>query len=99
PQHGEAHGTHFTVKEDAAGNAVSLSATLPIVQEVFSRTFHMVNGESVIYVDSRLENLMGFDRPVNWAEHATVAAPFLEPGRTVVTLSGSRSQNRDYLSN
>jgi hypothetical protein len=99
PQHGEAHVTRFTVNKDSGGNSVSLSATLPIVQERFSRVFHVAPGENVIYVDSELENLMGFDRPVNWAEHATVSAPFLEPGQTTILLSGTRSQNRDYTAN
>lgn len=99
PSHGEAHLTRFAVNKDAGGNSVSLSGTLPIVQEVFSRTFHMAPNENVVYVDSQLENLMGFDRPVNWAEHATIGAPFLEPGQTTVFLSGTRSQNRDYLAN
>lgn len=65
-QHGEAHVTRFSVSKDAAGNSVSLNATLPIVQENFSRTFRMAPGENVIYVDSQLESLLGFDRPVNW---------------------------------
>src|SRR5579871_1783056 len=95
PQHGEAHVTDFNVVEDSPGT-VTLSARLPIVQEVFTRTFHIVPGENVIYVDSQLENLLGFDRPVNWGEHATVDAPFLEPGKVRITLSGTRSQNRDY---
>jgi hypothetical protein len=99
PQHSEAHVTRFAVNKDVGGNSVSLSATLPIVQETFSRSFHMAPDENIIYVDSQLENLMGFDRPVNWAEHATIAAPFLAPGQTTVFLSGTRSQNRDYLAN
>ncbi|HXB69145.1 MAG TPA: hypothetical protein VNY05_12925 [Candidatus Acidoferrales bacterium] len=101
PQHGEAHITKFDIimGKDGATSSVSLSGKLPIVQEAFTRTFHIVDGESVMYVDSRLENLMGFDRPVNWAEHATVAAPFLQPGITTMALSGSRSQDRDYLTN
>src|SRR5260221_12261505 len=57
----------------------------------------MVAGENVVYVDSPLDNLMGSDRPVNLAEHATVAAPFLEPGVTTVEVSGSRSQTRPYV--
>ena len=56
----------------------------------------MVDGESVIYVDSELENLLGFDRPVNWAEHPTIASPFLEPGKNVVDLSSTRSKTRSY---
>lgn len=97
PGHGEAHATNFDIVKYAAGDSVSLTAKLPIVQEMFTRTFSIVKGENVIYVDSRLENLLGFDRPVNWAEHATVGAPFLEPGKVTIFLSGTRSQNRDYL--
>ncbi len=97
PGHGEAHLTNFKIVKYVDGDSVSLTARLPIVQEMFTRTFSIVKGESVIYVDSVLENLLGFDRPVNWAEHATVGAPFLEPGKVKIFLSGTRSQNRDYL--
>jgi hypothetical protein len=96
PQHGEAHLLKFSVNRDPSAGALEMKATLPIVQEVLTRTFHVVPGENVLYVDSRLENLLGFDRPVNWAEHATVSAPFVEPGKTVIEISGSRSQNRPY---
>ena len=99
PMHGEAYVTTFQVSpgKETSGNSLTFTAKLPIVQEVFTRSFHMVAGESVVYVDSQLENLMGFDRPVNWAEHATVAAPFLEPNVTTVEVSGSRSQTRPYV--
>lgn len=99
PMHGEAHVTTFQVSsgKETGSSSLTLTAKLPIVQEVFTRTFRMVEGESVVYVDSQLENLMGFDRPVNWAEHATVAAPFLEPNVTTVEVSGSRSQTRPYV--
>jgi hypothetical protein len=97
PGHGEAHMTRFDrTPAKGGGNSASLTAKLPIVQEVFTRSFHMVDGENVVYVDSQLENLLGIDRPVNWAEHATVAAPFLEPGSSVIDLSGVRSQTRPY---
>jgi hypothetical protein len=97
PGHGEAHMTRFDrTPAKGGGNSASLTARLPIVQEVFTRSFHMVDGENVVYVDSQLENLLGIDRPVNWAEHATVAAPFLAPGSSVIDLSGVRSQTRPY---
>jgi hypothetical protein len=48
----------------------------------------------VVYVDSTLENLLGFDRPVNWAEHATIQAPFVKPGVGFIYVSGTRSQTR-----
>jgi hypothetical protein len=99
PMHGEAHLTTFQVSagKETGASSVTFTAKLPIVQEVFTRSFRMVAGENVVYVDSQLENLMGFDRPVNWAEHATVAAPFLEPNVTTVEVSGSRSQTRPYV--
>jgi hypothetical protein len=98
PGHGEAHTETFAVHSERQGSstAVTLTAKLPIVQELFTRTFHMIDGENVVYVDSELESLLGFDRPVNWAEHATIGSPFLEPGVTVVDVSGSRSQTRPY---
>jgi hypothetical protein len=92
--HGEAHVQDFSVQEH--GSDVTLSAKLPIAQEVFTRAFTAIKGENVVYVHSTLENLLGFDRPVNWAEHATIGSPFLESGATVVDISGSRSRTRPY---
>ena len=97
--HGEAYRQQCEVLfSGVRGGAaeVSLRATLPVVQEVFTRTFTLRAGEQVVTVVSELESLLGFDRPVNWAEHATVGSPFLEPGVTVMDLSGSRAQTRPY---
>jgi hypothetical protein len=98
PGHGEAHMQMFDIRSGRKGSstAITLTAKLPIVEEQFTRTFRVVDGENVISVESELENLMGFDRPVNWAEHATIGSPFLEPGVTVVDVSGSRSKTRPY---
>jgi hypothetical protein len=98
PGHGEAHSQMFEVKSHREGATTSLTmrANLPIVHEEFTRTFRIVDGESVISVGSELENQLGFDRPVNWAEHATIGSPFLESGATVVDVSGSRSRTRPY---
>ncbi len=96
--HGEAHLQNFDAKPGRDGRAqtLTLTATLPIVQESVTRTVGMVEGENVVYVRTQLENLLGFDRPVNWAEHATVGSPFAESGVTVIDISGSRSQTRPY---
>jgi hypothetical protein len=94
PGHGEAHLQRFEMRQSASG--VTLEATLPMVQEKLTRTMRLVDGENVVYVDSKLENLLGFDRPVNWAEHATVGSPFLESGAMVVDVSGARSMTRPY---
>src|SRR5262245_917552 len=98
PQHGEGHTLQYNVKPERNGNTstVTLAGLMPIVQENFTRAYSMVDGENVIYVDSKLENLMGFDRPINWAEHATIQAPFVEPGKLTFYVSGTRSQNRPY---
>jgi hypothetical protein len=98
PMHGEAHTRMFAIKSGRENSSAftTMQAELPIVKEVFTRTFRLVDGESVISVDSELKNQLGFDRPVNWAEHATIGSPFLESGETVVDLSGSRSRTRPY---
>ena len=73
-----------------------MSAPLPLAQEKLTRTMRIVDGESVVYVDSRLESNTAFDRPIAWAEHATIGAPFLERGVTVVDLPAVRSKTRPY---
>ena len=84
PGHGEAHRVPWDVVSSAkkgVTTTVTFSATLPIVQEVFRRTLRMVDGEQVVYIESELENLLGFDRPINWGEHATIGAPSSSSGR------------------
>jgi hypothetical protein len=101
PGHGEAYRAAWDlVSSERSGGTltVSFAATLPIVQENFRRTIRMVDGENVIYVDSELQSLLGFDRPVNWAEHATIGGPFLQQGVTVTDMSAARSMTRPYAS-
>src|SRR5450432_515255 len=95
--HGEAHTLAWETKlarKDGSTGAVTQTVKLPIVQEIFTRTLRIVDGESVIYVQSELESLLGFDRPANWGEHATIGAPFLEAGVTVVDMPAKRAQTR-----
>jgi hypothetical protein len=73
-----------------------MSAPLPLAQEKLTRTMRMAEGENVVYVHSRLESFTAFDRPIAWAEHATIGAPFLERGVTVVDLPAVRSKTRPY---
>jgi hypothetical protein len=97
PGHGEAHLQPWEVRfarKEGKTATVTFTTHLPLVQENFVRTLRMVDGETVVYVHSELESLVGFDRPVVWAEHATIGSPFLEQGVTVVDLSGRRSQVR-----
>jgi hypothetical protein len=95
--HGEAHRQQFKVvatSRSDKGAAVTLRATLPVAQEVLTRTVEMTDGENVVAVSSEVESLLGFDRPMVWAEHATIGSPFLAPGVTVVDLSAGRCQTR-----
>ena len=90
--HGEAHRQPWEqVSAGKDGNTfrIEWKTTLPIVQENFRRKLEIVDGEPVIYVESELESLLGFDRPANWAEHGTIGAPFLTPEKTLVYASVS----------
>ena len=99
PGHGEAHTRTFEVKfykKEGRTTTLTLATKLPLTGELFSRTVRMVEGEDVVYVQSELESLLAFDRPVFWAEHATIGSPYLEPGVTVVDMSARRAKTRPY---
>ncbi|HOL70492.1 MAG TPA: hypothetical protein PLP04_20080 [Bryobacteraceae bacterium] len=99
PGHGEAHRQPWEMTASGKqGNTASVTfrVKLPLVQETLTRSFHIVDGENVIYVDSELESHLAFDRPVNWAEHLTIASPFLEPESLVVDLPAARSKTRKH---
>jgi len=99
PEHGEGRQAPFDVKFYAKKGGVitlTLATKLSLTQELFVRTVRLADGENVIYVESELESLLAFDRPVFWAEHATIGSPFLEPGVTVVDMSARRAKTRPY---
>lgn len=101
PGHGEAHRVPWDVlssdKKDGT-LTVEFGASLPIVHENFRRKISLVDGENVIYIESELESLLGFDRPINWGEHATIGGPFLEQGKTVTDMASTRAMTRSYES-
>jgi hypothetical protein len=97
--HGEAHRQQWEVVsqgKQGRTTTVQFKTTLPIMHENFTRKLELVDGEQVVYVESELENLLGFDRPANWAEHGTIGSPFLVPEKTVVDASVGRCQTRPY---
>ncbi len=101
PGHGEAHRLPWNVSSSAKKDGtltVEFGAALPIVHENFRRKITLIDGESLVYVDSELESLLGFDRPINWGEHATIGGPFLEQGKTVTDMSATRAMTRSYES-
>jgi len=83
-----------SARKEGAAAVLTQTVKLPILQEIFTRTLRMVDGETVVYVESELESLLGFDRPVNWGEHATIGSPFLEAAVTVVDMPAARAQTR-----
>jgi hypothetical protein len=99
PGHGEAYEQPWELRfSGKEGNTatVTFAAKLPLVREVFTRTLRLVDGENVVYVESQLESQLGFDRPVCWAEHATIGAPFLQPGVTAVDMSAHHARTRPH---
>jgi hypothetical protein len=99
PMHGEAQTLTWTLDSYAAQSGTTsaqFSVRLPLAQEMLRRTYRVAPGENVVWVDSELENLLSFDRPVFWGEHATVAAPFLEPGKVMVDMPVQKARTRAY---
>ena len=97
--HGEAHTMPWVTQTfEIQGNVASLTQAvqLPRVHEVYTRTIRLVEGENVLYVQGTLQSLLSFDRPINWAEHATIGSPFLEAGVTVVDISANRAVTRPH---
>lgn len=97
PFHGEASRQHFEILMSNKVPSIStlmFGAQLPLAQELVTRTVQMVDGENVAYIDTQVDNLLPMDRPISWAEHATVGPPFLEPGKTVIDASADRCRVR-----
>ena len=95
--HGEAHRLPWSIEfagTDEGDSVLRQIVTLPRVHETLRREVRLKAGENVVYVKSRLESLLDFDRPANWAEHATIGSPFLQRGATVVDMSANRAITR-----
>lgn len=97
--HGEAHRqpwNQVSAGKNGKVQQITWQAKLPLLQEVFTRKVEVVDGEQVVYVESSLESELAFDRPANWAEHATIGYPFLKPEVTVVDASVGRCETRPH---
>ena len=99
PFHGEASRQIFKViatHESGPVHSFIMRTTLPLAQEVFTRTIELVDVESVVRVTSDPESLLTVDRPISWVEHATLATPFMERGRVVVEMPATNCRVRPY---
>ena len=100
--HGEAYLQPWklvSTDQQGAVTTVKFSVDLPKFQETFTRSLQMVQGESIIYIDSELASQTAFDRTANWGEHPFLFPPFLERENTVIDVSGARSKTRTYPAN
>ena len=101
PFHGESGKQDFKIIADnKAGpvHSVTMQGTLPLAQEILTRTIELPTGENVVRVTSQLESLLTVDRPISWAEHATIGPPFMEKGQVVVDMSATNCRVRPYKS-
>ena len=99
PFHGEAGKQVFKIvatHESGPVHSLVIEAALPLAQEVFTRTIELADGETVVRVTSRLESLLSVDRPVSWAEHATIGPPFMEKAKVVVDMPATNCRVRPY---
>lgn len=97
PFHGEASKQLWKVTPSQPSGklrSLRIDSSLPLAQENISRTLEIVGGENIVYVESELENLVAIDRPVSWAEHATLGPPFLEKGKLVVDMPATQCRVR-----
>jgi hypothetical protein len=84
-QHGEALAVEWKQqKVDTGKDEVTLrySADLPKTQYRVERSITLPAGETVAYVEESVENLVMYDRPIQWVQHVTFGPPFLEINKT-----------------
>jgi hypothetical protein len=99
PFHGEANHQVFRIlssEKSGSTQSVTMQTTLPLAQETLTRTAEIIDGENLVYVTSVLESLISVDRPVSWAEHATIGPPFMEKGKVVVDMPATSCRVRPF---
>ena len=99
PFHGEASRQPVKIvamRDSGPMRLITMQSVLPLAQETLTRTVEAADGENIIYVTSRLESALTVDRPVSWAEHATIGPPFMEAGKVVVDMPASNCRVRPY---
>ncbi|HJS75024.1 MAG TPA: hypothetical protein VJ921_12110, partial [Vicinamibacteria bacterium] len=95
PEHGEANKLPWEVLRSTESSA-TFRVRLPLAQETLTRTVTMAPNEQVVLVETSIESALAFDRVILWAEHATIGAPFLTLGKTVVDQSARRCRTKSY---
>jgi hypothetical protein len=86
-QHGEALAVEWKqqkVETRQDGVTLVYGADLPKTQFRVQRSITLPADETVGYVDESVENLVMYDRPIQWVQHITFGPPFLELNKTFV---------------
>jgi hypothetical protein len=86
--HGEGSVVPYEIRE--TDEELHLDAHLPLAQIHFQRSIALFDRS--VRIRENVESLSGFDRPVGWTQHVTLAAPFLERGVTEFRSSAGRSK-------
>jgi hypothetical protein len=61
------------------------------------RTLTMHRMRPWVRVEEIVENLLPFDRPIQWMQHATFGPPFVEPGKSLLRISAVRGHRNGEL--
>ncbi len=73
------------------------AADLPLTQFKVKRRLTLPKDKRHVNVEEWVENLLDFDRPMQWMQHATFGPPFVEPGRSRLRISAQDPALRDRL--
>jgi hypothetical protein len=92
--HGEAANSRWKLMDltqGKAGTRLSLGVRLPTAGLRFRRELRLHRGESVVYVEEKVNNERAQDHFFHWTQHVTLGPPLLHPYESVIALSGSRA--------
>lgn len=91
--HGEAPIVEWRLVRHAvtpAAVTIDVEAELRRTHFRAGRRITLARGATGLQVDEWVENLLPFDRPVNWMQHATFGPPFVESGATMLDMDATR---------
>jgi hypothetical protein len=82
---------------DAGVVTLRCTAELPKTHYRVERTLTMRSMVPWVRIEESVENLLPFDRPMQWMQHATFGPPFVEPGKSLLRISAIRGHRNGEL--
>jgi len=86
--HGEASVVRYEL--DVRDRELTMEAHLPMAALRVQRTITL--RDDMVHIRELIQNLAGCDRPIGWTQHVTIAAPFLQHGKTEFRSTATRSK-------